>query len=88
MLGHRRPSAAAKSDDEPTASRAGAWRSRTSRVITAAKIPSLRAARRPVGPRRGGVLACVFSTYLSIAALVLLQLDSALSPRWGLLRRL
>jgi hypothetical protein len=34
------------------------------------------------------VLACVFSTYLSIAALVLLQLDSALSPRWGLLRRL
>jgi uncharacterized membrane protein len=34
------------------------------------------------------VLACVFSTYLSISALVLLQLDSVLSPRWGLLRRL
>lgn len=33
-------------------------------------------------------LACLVSPYISIAALVLLQLDSALSPRWGLLRRL
>jgi TMEM175 potassium channel family protein len=33
-------------------------------------------------------LACVISTYVSIAVLVALQLDSAVSPRWGLLRRL
>jgi uncharacterized membrane protein len=33
-------------------------------------------------------LACVVSTYLSVAVLVALQVDSAVSPRWGLLRRL
>jgi uncharacterized membrane protein len=32
--------------------------------------------------------ACVISTYVSITVLVALQLDSAVSPRWGLLRRL
>ena len=34
------------------------------------------------------VAACVISTYVSITLLVLLQLDSAVSPRRGLLRRL
>jgi uncharacterized membrane protein len=34
------------------------------------------------------VAACLVSTYVSVAVLVALQVDSAVSPRWGLLRRL